>query len=125
MRKWRCTVCGHIHLGPEPPEVCPVCGAGREAFVDEGPAEETTGLPVEIWREVSPVLRRIAYGLFIVGTRDGDRQNGATVNSFIQVAEDPLRMVLAITKTSLTWEFLRKNPAAAVSFLGEDGYELA
>lgn len=34
-------------------------------------------------------------------------------------------MVLGITKTSLTWEFLRKNPVATVSFLGEDGYELA
>lgn len=63
MRKWRCTVCGYIHLGFEPPEVCPVCGAGREAFVDAGPAEETAGLPVEIWQEVSPVLRRIAYSL--------------------------------------------------------------
>lgn len=32
MRKWRCTVCGYIHEGPEPPDVCPVCGAPKEAF---------------------------------------------------------------------------------------------
>ncbi|MCL6613032.1 MAG: hypothetical protein K6U03_00180 [Firmicutes bacterium] len=36
----RCTACGYVHLGAEPPEICPVCGAGREAFVDEGPAGE-------------------------------------------------------------------------------------
>ena len=32
MKKWRCTVCGYIHRGPEPPAQCPVCGVGPEAF---------------------------------------------------------------------------------------------
>jgi len=31
--RWRCTVCGYIHVGPEPPEKCPVCGADRTKFV--------------------------------------------------------------------------------------------
>jgi rubrerythrin len=30
---WKCLVCSYIHYGPEPPEVCPVCGAGRDQFV--------------------------------------------------------------------------------------------
>lgn len=34
MKKWRCTVCGYIHEGPEPPEVCPVCNAPRGKFVE-------------------------------------------------------------------------------------------
>ncbi len=29
---WRCIVCGYIHRGPAPPDVCPVCGASREEF---------------------------------------------------------------------------------------------
>jgi nitrite reductase (NADH) large subunit len=29
---WRCTVCGYVHNGPEPPESCPACGADRSAF---------------------------------------------------------------------------------------------
>lgn len=33
MKKWRCTVCGYIHEGEEPPEVCPVCGADKSKFV--------------------------------------------------------------------------------------------
>lgn len=33
MKKWKCTVCGHIHVGENPPEKCPVCGAPREKFV--------------------------------------------------------------------------------------------
>jgi rubredoxin len=31
--RWRCTVCGYIHEGVEPPDVCPVCGADRSLFV--------------------------------------------------------------------------------------------
>ena len=40
-RKWRCTVCGYIHSGSEPPVQCPVCRAERLKFVpfDEGAAQ--------------------------------------------------------------------------------------
>jgi len=34
MRKWECTVCGYIHEGDEPPEECPICGAGKEYFIE-------------------------------------------------------------------------------------------
>jgi len=42
MKKWRCTVCGYIHNGEEPPAKCPVCGADKSLFeeiVEEAPAE--------------------------------------------------------------------------------------
>lgn len=32
MKKWRCTVCGYIHEGDEPPEICPQCKAPKEKF---------------------------------------------------------------------------------------------
>jgi len=44
MKKWRCTVCGYIHTGEEPPEKCPVCGADKSLFeevVEEKPAADT------------------------------------------------------------------------------------
>jgi len=34
MKKWRCTVCGYIHTGEQPPEKCPVCKADRDKFVE-------------------------------------------------------------------------------------------
>jgi len=40
MKKWKCTVCGYIHDGDEPPEKCPVCGAGRDKFVEVPPEAE-------------------------------------------------------------------------------------
>ena len=42
MKRWKCTVCGYVHTGDEPPEKCPVCGADRSLFValDEEVTEE-------------------------------------------------------------------------------------
>ena len=38
---WRCEVCGYLHKGSEPPEICPKCGAPKEKFelLDEEEAE--------------------------------------------------------------------------------------
>jgi len=43
MKQWRCTVCGYIHVGDEPPEKCPVCGADKSLFeevIQEAPTEQ-------------------------------------------------------------------------------------
>ncbi|MBU4316693.1 MAG: hypothetical protein KKF30_05415 [Proteobacteria bacterium] len=42
MKKWKCTVCGYIHEGDEPPEECPICGADRSQFVEIIEEEEKT-----------------------------------------------------------------------------------
>jgi PAS domain S-box-containing protein len=31
-RRWKCSVCGYVHVGDEPPAICPVCGADRSQF---------------------------------------------------------------------------------------------
>ena len=33
MAKWKCTVCGYIHEGDQPPEVCPVCKKPASVFM--------------------------------------------------------------------------------------------
>ena len=38
-KKWRCTVCGYIHEGPEAPDQCPMCKVGKEKFVELVEAE--------------------------------------------------------------------------------------
>ncbi|MEW5910371.1 MAG: rubredoxin-like domain-containing protein, partial [Thermodesulfobacteriota bacterium] len=40
MRRWKCSVCGYIHIGNEPPEICPVCGADRSKFFEINAAGE-------------------------------------------------------------------------------------
>ncbi len=34
MKRWKCSVCGYIHEGEEPPEKCPLCGVPAEKFVE-------------------------------------------------------------------------------------------
>ena len=33
--KWVCSLCGYVHYGDNPPEVCPLCGAPSSAFIKE------------------------------------------------------------------------------------------
>ena len=33
-KKWRCTVCGYVHTGDNPPEKCPLCKAPASKFVE-------------------------------------------------------------------------------------------
>lgn len=50
MKKWKCNVCGYIHEGPEPPDICPVCGVSKDEFVeiteDEGTETADSAPPV-------------------------------------------------------------------------------
>lgn len=34
VKRWRCTVCGYIHTGDQPPEKCPVCDAPKKMFLE-------------------------------------------------------------------------------------------
>ncbi|NLW79585.1 MAG: rubrerythrin family protein [Ruminococcaceae bacterium] len=34
--QWKCSQCGYIWTGDQPPETCPECGAPKEAFEKEG-----------------------------------------------------------------------------------------
>lgn len=49
MKKWECTVCGYIHEGEQPPDECPLCGAGPEYFKEytEPEKKAETAPPVE------------------------------------------------------------------------------
>jgi rubredoxin/sulfite exporter TauE/SafE len=40
MKQWKCTVCGYVHTGEQPPEICPVCGADKSKFILFGGAPE-------------------------------------------------------------------------------------
>ena len=40
MKKWKCRVCGYIHIGDKPPESCPICKASSDEFFEVGPEGE-------------------------------------------------------------------------------------
>lgn len=49
MKKWVCKVCGYVHEGETPPDVCPLCGVGPEEFeLVEAPGEKSK--PPKRWK---------------------------------------------------------------------------
>jgi len=48
MKYWKCTVCGYIHEGSAPPDICPICRAGRDKFVQH--AEAVPQNAVKQWK---------------------------------------------------------------------------
>lgn len=136
VKKWRCTVCGYIHEGPEPPDICPVCGAGKEFFeeVKEESGEKAAGgrgLPtwqldgsetqVEV---IKPAIFKISYGLYVVTSINGGRKNGQTANTVFQVTDNPMRVAAGLNKNNLTCEFVRESGVFAVNILGQDGHDM-
>jgi len=54
-KRWRCTVCGYVHRGESPPQVCPVCGVGAEKFElldEEGEADSAPAAPPGLFQEM-------------------------------------------------------------------------
>ena len=48
---WVCTVCGYVHHGPEPPDICPICGATSDLFEpQEEPEAQAPAPAVTEWR---------------------------------------------------------------------------
>jgi flavin reductase (DIM6/NTAB) family NADH-FMN oxidoreductase RutF/rubredoxin len=66
------------------------------------------------------VFRKISYGVYIVTSRDGDRINGQTANTVMQVCSSPPLIAIAINKENLTHEFIKKSGVYAVSILSQD-----
>ncbi len=66
MPKWKCTVCGYIHEGDAPPEICPVCGADKSKFVQI--AVDQIGQEADGAEEVSS-QDKSSVSIPILGTR--------------------------------------------------------
>lgn len=65
-RRWKCTVCGYMHTGPEPPEKCPACGADRSLFVEVAlEASRAPEPPEEKAAPIEPLTRTQRYYLII------------------------------------------------------------
>ena len=65
-------------------------------------------------------LYKLSYGLFVVTTRDGGKDNGCITNTAIQVASNPNRIAIAVNKQNHTHELIAKTGIFNVCVLTED-----
>lgn len=92
MKKFVCTVCGYIHQGEQPPEICPICKADASKFNEVKDTlawadEHRIGAAVDVDSEVIDGLRAnftgecTEVGMYLAMSRQADREG------FPEVAE--------------------------------------
>lgn len=60
---------------------------------------------------------KIPYGLYVLSTSLDGKQNACIVNTFLQVANEPLRVSVAVSKQNFTCDLITKSGKFAVSVL--------
>jgi flavin reductase (DIM6/NTAB) family NADH-FMN oxidoreductase RutF len=77
-------------------------------------------------------LRKISYGLYIIGSYKGDRKNGQIANTVFQITSEPPTVAVSINKNNLTHEFIKStgvfsasmlHEATPLSFVGDFGFK--
>ncbi len=63
-------------------------------------------------------LRMIPYGLYVLGTKDGDQMGAGTINWLTQASFKPPLLALGIKTDSGAFQHLKANGAFALSILG-------
>jgi len=145
-KQWRCTVCGCIHTGENPPEICPVCGVDASFFeliVQSDETNSTTSTAstatdiktataaklVNAQSDKAKALRealyRISYGLYIITAQAEGQDNGQCANTCFQITSDPARLAIGINKLNFTHELIQKSGKFGVSVLSQTGQDYA
>jgi flavin reductase (DIM6/NTAB) family NADH-FMN oxidoreductase RutF/rubredoxin len=136
-KQWRCTVCGYIHTGENPPEICPICGVDASLF-ELIPQSGEPNTATEVKSIAKPViaqpdkekairqaLYRISYGLYIITAQAEGRDNGQCANTCFQITSDPARLAIGINKQNFTHELIQKSGKFGVSVLNQTGHDYA
>ena len=65
-------------------------------------------------------LYKIGYGLYVVTSRKGEKQNGQIANTVFQITSEPATVAVSINKKNLTWEYIKDSRVFGVSVLCQD-----
>ena len=93
-------------MRPATERLCRVCWSAT--FAKEEPAIDPSA------------TRELTYGLFVLTSQDGGKDNGCICNTAAQVASDPLRLMVSVQAENLTREMIRRSGVFNVSVLTED-----
>ncbi|MCR5508165.1 MAG: flavin reductase [Lachnospiraceae bacterium] len=62
----------------------------------------------------------LSYGLFVVSSKVGDKDNGCITNTAIQVTSDPNQIALAVNRANYTNELMKQAGIFNISVLSEE-----
>ena len=65
-------------------------------------------------------LHQISYGMYIIGSRKGEKINAQIANTVIQTSSEPPTISVCINKGNLTHEYIKESKVFTVSILSKD-----
>ncbi|MCL2493591.1 MAG: flavin reductase, partial [Clostridiales bacterium] len=113
MEKRVCIICGYVYDGALPfdelPDdyACPICGVSKNKFIT-------------VTHDFKEAFLKIDYGLYIVTSRDGDRDNGCVMDAVMQLTDEPPVVAFSINKVNMTHDIVMKTKKFNISVLTRD-----
>ncbi len=65
-------------------------------------------------------LHKIGYGMYVIGSRMGERLNAQIANTVFQITSDPPTVAVSINKKNLTYEFIKASGVFTASVICQD-----
>ena len=65
-------------------------------------------------------MYKLSYGLFVLTTKLGDKDNGCITNTAIQVTTEPNRIAFAVNKMNYTHDMLLESKTFNISIISEE-----
>ena len=65
------------------------------------------------------VMFKISYGLYVLTSKDGDKENGCIINTLQQVTTTPNKVTIAVNKNNYTHDIIMKTGKFNASMLSE------
>lgn len=65
-------------------------------------------------------LHKIGYGVYVIGSRMGNKLNGQIANTVFQITSEPPTIAVSINKNNLTHEFIKASKVFTASVLCQD-----
>jgi flavin reductase (DIM6/NTAB) family NADH-FMN oxidoreductase RutF len=69
--------------------------------------------------DAKPLLEQISYGLYVIGSKDGDEVNGMTANWLTQVSFEPRMVALAVESQSHTLKNIKASNVFSINVIDE------
>ena len=64
-------------------------------------------------------LFKLGYGLYVVTTKDGEKDNGLIVNTVMQLTDQPVRVAVTVNKANYSHDLIQKSGKMNVNCLTE------
>ncbi len=65
-------------------------------------------------------LRKLSYGVYVIGSIKGDRFNAQIANTVFQITSEPPTIAVSINRNNLTHEFIKDSKVFTASVLCQD-----